>query len=183
MVRRWSVKTRVVSLAFVSLALGACDPYVRFVGDSNAGAVDPVNFPAEYLGTNGDGKKPGMGVLTASVASVADQAVGYYLFPYTAPDLSLSIQGELLAPVDYQFDEDGGSRCVAPESYVFDQQRDAVRYDEQGNIFTTLPDASGQLTSMEPIGAVVTSLARYTGTGVCAGERWAAAALRQVFDR
>jgi hypothetical protein len=32
-----------------------------------------------------------------------------------------------------------GQRCIAPKGYVYDQQRDDVRYDQQGELFTALP--------------------------------------------
>ena len=122
--------------------LAACDPYQRFVGESSAGAVDPVKFPAPYLGEGGVGKMPGGGVLNASAATVANDAIGYYSFPYKG-DLSLAVEGQLVIPLAYDIDEGSTTKCVAPENYVYDQQRDDVRYNEQGNVFTQLPDAAG----------------------------------------
>jgi hypothetical protein len=119
--------------------LAACDPYTRFVGESSAGAVDPVKFPAPYLGDGGDGKTPGMGKLSAVAAFVADAPIGYYSFPYMG-DLSLATEGALSVPIAYNFDTGATGKCVPPDSYVFDQQRDAVRFDQQGDIFTLLPD-------------------------------------------
>lgn len=131
-----------------TLALSACNPYSRFTGDSSAGAVDPVNFPAAYLGTGGDGKHPGMGVLMASLATddVSGNTVGYYPFPFTGFDLAVALPGadnvtqEYVAPLGYDFDEDGTTHCKVPKNYEYDQQRDDVRYDEQGDIFTSIPD-------------------------------------------
>jgi len=117
----------------------ACDPYTRFVGESTAGAVDPVNFPAPYLGDGGDGKFPGSGVMNAIPATVADAPIGYYTFPYDG-DLSLAVEGQLSVPLAYDFDVLAKGKCVPPDGYVYDQQRDDVRYDQQGDIFTLLPD-------------------------------------------
>jgi hypothetical protein len=124
--------------------VAACDPYQRFVDEESAGAVDPVNFPPEYLGEGGDAKMPGFGVLMARLGTVGDEPIGYYSFPYEG-DLSLAIDGELIVPLAYNFDEGRPQGCVPPEGYVFDQQRDAVRFDQQGNIFTLLPGDPGYI--------------------------------------
>ncbi len=138
-------------MPIAALWLAACDPYTRFVGDSSAGAVDPRNFPTAYRGIDPnsgappDSKMPGSGMLTPTAALLGGDQVGYYAFPFAGNDLSLSIEGKLIIPLAYDFDEDGMTKCVAPENYVFDQQRDDVHYDVQGDIFVRLPDAPGYL--------------------------------------
>ena len=131
-----------LSLATCAWALGACNPYDRYTGDSNAGAVDPVKFPKAYLGTGGDAKAPGQGVMDPIPATAGGTATAYYTFPFTGADLSLATDGVNSAALVYDFDTDGTTHCVAPDNYVFDQQRDAVRFDQQGSIFTKLPDAA-----------------------------------------
>jgi len=135
---------RIGCSAAAVLLLAACDPYTRFVGQASAGAVDPVNFPPEYLGDGGDGKFPGFGVMGAIPATAGDEPIGYYTFPYEG-DLSLAVDGQLIVPIAYDFDVMATGKCTPPENYVYDQQRDDVRYDQQGNIFTALPDADGYL--------------------------------------
>jgi hypothetical protein len=137
-------------LALSALAFTACDPYDRFTGDSSAGAVNAIKFPAAYLGDSGDGKKPGMGVMTPTVVRVGGVITAYYSFPFTQiddsgmPILALTDdKGKNAASLAYAFDADGKSKCVPPDGYQFDQQRDDVRYDQQGSIFDTLPDADG----------------------------------------
>ncbi len=153
--KRWLVWKRwltwKLSMPLLALSLAACNPYSRFVGDSNAGAVDPRNFPAAYLGIDPnsgeppDATMPGSAVLMPVDALAGGDAVAYYAFPFDGTDLALAVEGRLIIPLSYDFDEDGATKCVAPSAYVFDQQRDEVRYDEQGNIFTALPDAPDYL--------------------------------------
>ncbi len=133
--------------------LAACNPYERFVDESSAGAVDPINFPADYLGTGGSAKMTGQGTMDAAPAAVGNASTGYYFFPYAGdPNLSLAVEGKLIIPIAYDFDDDPAAKCVAPDGYVYDQQRDDVRYDQQGNVFIQLPDASGY----QPVVAGVT---------------------------
>ncbi len=131
--------------------LGACNPYTRFVGQASAGAVDPATFPPAYLGisttTGGPntGNMPGTAQILATPGFVAGNEVDYYSFPYTGDSLfSLAQGGALEVPIAYDFDDDTSAsapKCVAPKNYVYDQQRDEVRFDQQGNIFIMLPDA------------------------------------------
>lgn len=141
-------------LTAAAMTLGACNPYYRFKGDSSAGAVDPVNFMAAYLGTGGNPNKPGSATLLPATATATDgSTVGYLKFP-SSGDLSLAVDGVLTVPVAYDFDEDGSTSCVAPKNYLYDQQRDDVRYDQQGNIFVALPDKK-QFPGYQPVVADV----------------------------
>ena len=52
-------------------------------------------------------------------------------------------------PASFIFDPPGGAsafpvqqQCRAPSGYSYDERRDDVRYDEQGSIFTALPEAT-----------------------------------------
>ena len=47
----------------------ACNPFERRSGSYGAGAVDPIHFPAPYLGDGGDGKRPGSGRFSYVTAS------------------------------------------------------------------------------------------------------------------
>jgi hypothetical protein len=144
-----------------TLALSACNPYYRFTGDSSAGAVDPVNFPAGYVGLcqdpvtglftdQCDGKHPGTGQLGVGLATDGQTgaASAYYPFPFTGTSLDVAFPGDInsttpgqyVAPLAYNFDEDGSTHCLAPKNYVYDQQTDQVRLDQQGAIFTAIPD-------------------------------------------
>ncbi len=73
------MKPRNLALS-ASFLLIACKPYERFVGEYNAGAVNPAAFPEAYLGEGGDPVSAG-GVFTPLVAYVGGEPVSYYLFP------------------------------------------------------------------------------------------------------
>jgi hypothetical protein len=101
-------------------------------------------------------------------ASSGGKHLYYYSFPYKAADFVLST-GEALkaedngnghsdvlpaaygpsAPLAYVFDPQSSSPfptkplCDAPANYVYDERTDAVRYDQQGPIFTLLPGGAG----------------------------------------
>ncbi|MEO6951062.1 MAG: hypothetical protein ABI321_04540 [Polyangia bacterium] len=139
-------------LTTAALTLSACNPYYRFKGDSSAGSADPVNFMAAYLGTGGDPNKPGSATLQPAPATATDgTALGYFTFPFTGSNLKLtSADGKLKVPVAYNFDEDGTTACTPPKNYVYDQQRDDVRYDQQGSIFIQLPDTK-QFPHYQPV--------------------------------
>jgi hypothetical protein len=80
-------------------------------------------------------------------ALVAGQYVGFFPFPAAASHLVLKA-GMTNRPLAYVFDPGANepivspAKCQAPENYVFDQQRDFVRFNEQGNIVTALPTAA-----------------------------------------
>jgi hypothetical protein len=161
-------------LALLSLLvpIAACSPYERpyerHEAEFYAGAVDPAQFPAAYLGAGGDGKRSG-GVFTASAATAHGVEAPYYAFPFSpaqagSPDpLAISPNGDptaTAAPLAYVFDPsppavtgDMGRAtagdpfpvtpaCGVPTGYVYDAQRDNYRLDQQGAIFTALPMAS-----------------------------------------
>lgn len=134
------------------LPLFGCNPYEKQVGDFNAGAVDPLKFARPYLGTGGTGKMPGMGTFTFAKAYAGGKEVLYYPLELNGRQKGLkdpldinAIYAMGKAPLAYVFDPDGqdaaadSAKCLKPEGYVFDQQRDAVRYDRQGTVFTALP--------------------------------------------
>jgi hypothetical protein len=134
-------------------ALLACDPYHRRTGEFHAGPVDPVNFPPPYLG-GGDRYSTGSGSFEAARAFVNGVGVEYFAFPFSDARLGAADPLELGTadlPADkvYVFDSDatagnpfGAQQCRTPAGYVYDQRRDDVHYDEQGAIFTALPEAS-----------------------------------------
>lgn len=156
--RRWSsVLGPGLGLAlFAPTLLGlGCNPYERHSGEYLAGAVDPVKFPAAYLGKDGDGKRPGAGTFQYVSARVRDTAISYYPLPFSgaqaASDDPLDLGAEL--PLAYVFDPQPGpdgaaadsARCDKPDGYVYDvlhRREEAYRLDRQGNVFTRLPEDS-----------------------------------------
>lgn len=151
-----SIRTRLLcwSVFGVLCSASGCNPFERHEGSYSAGAVDPSLFPPPYLGTGGDGKRPGSGRFQYVTAYVHGNAIAYYPLPFhgrqaTAQNpLDLSVQ---TLPLAYHFDPDrtpdgaDSRHCVAPSGYTFDQQarrRYAVPSDRQGNVFTALPTES-----------------------------------------
>lgn len=137
----------VAALLLASLG-GACNPYERRAGEYNAGAVDPIKFPAAYLGTGGKGNRPGQGSFQYVSGFVRGQPVVYYPLPFNGKQATASDPLDLAkfaTPSTYVFDPGSGDtapdsdKCVKPDDYQFDKYADAVRYDRQGNIFTKLP--------------------------------------------
>lgn len=136
---------RVVSLVFAAVACG-CSPYSDAVRDYY-GSVDPQSFPAAYAGNS-------HGEIDPVAAWVGGQAIGYYSFPLPAKQASaddpLALSTLTIARA-YVFDPappapfPPSPRCAVPIGYQYDARTDAYRYDEQGNVFVTLPDAKGYL--------------------------------------
>jgi hypothetical protein len=128
-----------------------CYPYEHRSGEYLAGTVDPIKFPTAYLGTGGTPQKSG-GKFAPVKAWVAGTATYYYLFPMpaaqAAADDPLAVDS---APLAYVFDPRSDDpfpqtpACVPPADYVYDQRRDAIRYDEEGDILTLLPSSAGYL--------------------------------------
>ena len=145
------MKIRAGVVGGILLFFFGCNPYDRRSGEYSAGPVDVSHFPAAYLGAGGDAKFGG-GVFQASAAFVDDDTVGYYAFPFAAAQLAADDPLALdafTAPRAYIFDPGASdpfpahAGCAAPPGYVFDEQRDGIRFDDQGNLFTALPaDAS-----------------------------------------
>jgi hypothetical protein len=147
----------VVALVYLPWAAAACDPYGTYGDqDDGLGPIDPVAFPPGNVGVGGDRKRPGRGVFAETAAFVAGEAIGY--FGYPAPTtgvrdpLRVLEDGKPVArvptPTAYVFDP-AATRpipdkypCDAPVDYSYDRQRDEVAYNEQGNIFTSLPSAT-----------------------------------------
>jgi hypothetical protein len=121
-----------------------CNPYHNLDGDFYVGPVDATHFPDAYLGAGFDGAGS-VGTISPSVASVAGGAsVAYYMFPVTAgvDPTVLRVQTATATrerALVYVFD--GGealdsSKCTPPApDYVYDVQRDFVRFDREGNVF------------------------------------------------
>lgn len=134
---------RVATLVLAAIA-GGCSPYSDAVRDYY-GSVDPQSFPAAYAG-NSDGE------IAPVAAWSGGQRIGYYAFPLPAKqagaDDPLALSSLPVARA-YVFDPAPPSpfpptpRCAVPAGYQYDQRRDAYRYDEQGNVFVTLPDTKG----------------------------------------
>lgn len=144
-----------------ALAAGCGDPYAKRQGEYYAGPVDPVNFPPEYLGFGGNRLRAGSGLFFGSGAwASAGVRTEYFLFSFTPAQLALADIFRLVddgrtnqsttvpTSIAYVFDAMGGEpfpsapACDAPPNYIYDRRQDAVRYSEQGNIFTALPSAS-----------------------------------------
>jgi hypothetical protein len=173
--RRRAPELGIGLFALISLPaalLGACNPYERHSGEYLAGSVDPVHFPAAYLGNGGIAKMPGAGVFQYVAASVDGKATSYYPLPFNGAQASsddpLDISG-LDLPLAYIFDPQGGndgaaadsSSCKKPMGYVYDtfaRREDPYRMDRQGNIFTELPaesDPAGSSTYIPVVSEVV----------------------------
>jgi hypothetical protein len=138
--------------------LGACNPYLLSEGEQNAGPVDPLLFPPEYLGTGGSRIRSGGGKVMAIAAWAQGASVEYFKFSLSAGQLGsadpllLSTDGvanaKVPTPRAYVFDPSDTeplpavSRCTSPEGYVFDPIAEDVPGNEQGSIFTALPAAT-----------------------------------------
>ncbi len=161
------------SLVLLPLLCGiACNPFERRSGSYSAGAIDPIRFPAPYLGDGGDPKRPGSGRFQYVTAYARGKTVAYYPLRLHGEQAKASDPldlSKLSLPLGYHFDPtqtpDGqdSARCVAPSGYVYDQQarrKDALRQDRQGNIFTALPtesDPPGQTTYVPVVREVAVS--------------------------
>jgi len=135
-------------------------PYEKRQGEYYAGPVDPVNFPPEYLGSGGNRLRAGSGIFVASGAWANGRRTEYFAFPFTPSQLALPDNLLVLDDgqpnqsttvptlVVYVFDPGDQSpfpqapRCEVPPNYIYDRQRDAIRYNEQWNVFTALPSAT-----------------------------------------
>ncbi|WP_095986958.1 hypothetical protein [Cystobacter fuscus] len=134
----------VIPLSLALMGLGGCNPYERWEGDEfNAGPVDPINFPPQYLGTGGNRQLAGAGRFTAARAYVEGTATEHFIFPFSPTQLSatnpLAAASSTAAPKPNAYVFDG---CTAPAGYEFDAVRDAVDLSQQGVIFSALPSAS-----------------------------------------
>lgn len=144
--------SRLAALGALCSLGSACNVYDRHTGEFNAGAVDPAKFPAAYLGLGGKGNMPGSGAFVPALAKVKGKDVSYYAFPLPPVQADaedpLDVEG-VAPPLGYVFDPTATgpiptkAGCQAPDRYMYDPQKDAVRLDEQGSIFTLLPDADG----------------------------------------
>ena len=162
------MKKLVQSLPIFIVATG-CNPYSDQQGEFNAGAVDPANFPAPYLGTGADppgaGFRGGKGKFTEIAAFANGLPAGYYSFPFTNTQLAAGVDSLRLLDGDqpykplssspaipvtnaYVFDPSPpnpfplSQKCTPPSGYSYNPQTDDMRLDEQGNIFTLLPLAT-----------------------------------------
>jgi hypothetical protein len=145
-------------LAALPVAWG-CDPYDDFGADDESfGPIDPILFPAANLGTGGDRTRPGRGRFVATPAFADGMPVGYFAYAFpasaaTADPLRLLDDGKAFAdrpiPAAQVFDPIDGVDpfpamypCTPPPGYRPDQRRDEVKLNEQGNIFSALPEAT-----------------------------------------
>jgi hypothetical protein len=149
----------------IALAAIGCNPYTdyKLKGEFNAGSADPVNYPPPYRGVGSIRNVAGSGNGFTAVRAYAQGAgLEYYLFPYspsqvvTAGYAAISLAAQTTNalsirqfPLGYVFDPPNTSnpfpaqqQCRAPDGYQYDRRRDDVRYDEQGSIFTALPEAT-----------------------------------------
>jgi hypothetical protein len=138
------------------LGAAGCDPYDDLRNpDVSLGPVDPVVFPAASLGTRGNRMSPGLGEFHEVPAQADGATVGYFAYPFPTrpvadplrllddgkpyPKAPLSAnQSSLYAPVAYTFTPG----CSTPPGWVFDPKVDEVPLDQQGAVFSELPEAT-----------------------------------------
>ena len=138
-----SLRSKVLVPLMFTVFVSGCFPYKNHDGDYYSGPVDPTLFPPAYQGA-GFADSGSFGTFMAAQAFVTNgDMVFYYLFPGATTKLRTesSTNGMVTvkdrAPV-YVFDGDpskDSSKCVAPQNYVYDERRDDVHFDVQGNIF------------------------------------------------
>jgi hypothetical protein len=122
--------------ALAAVLLAACNPYDGFDGEFYAGTADPGDYQKQYKGSD---------TYTAATVLAGGQETQFFFFTPAADRDPTDLSS---APSTYVFDSDAQAgapfpatpKCKAPKDYVFDLQRDAYRFDDQGNIFTALPD-------------------------------------------
>jgi hypothetical protein len=137
------------------------DPYENLKDETvGLGSIDPIGFPAANLGAGGDRTKPGLGSFSETPAFVGGQPVGYFSYAMntaaTRDQLRLQENGgpyaDVPTPTAYVFDASDAAPvpdkndCTAPANYdpanPKTRHDDAVRRDQQGNVFTALPVAT-----------------------------------------
>src|SRR4051812_47752508 len=138
-------RMRLLRLApLLAAGVVGCNPYHNLDGDFYIGPVDATKFPEAYQGAGID-ETGAVGTIVPSVAAVEGGAlVAYYAFP-VSPDVAnpLRLRSENTTALRerallYVFDgnaEADTANCNKPADYVYDVQRDFVRFDRQGNIF------------------------------------------------
>jgi len=166
----WPPRVAVASL----ILFGACDPYGDFADrDKSLGPVDPVNFPAANLGGDGQRKRAGTGVFVEAPAFADGMMVGYFGFPFEAPNPanlppdSPAIPYFISAPNVYAFNPQDADPlpemhpCSSPPGWTYSPQYDEVRLDQMGPVFTALPSATYQegVESTTRYSPIVTELA------------------------
>ena len=147
--------------------LFSCHPYGDALqGEFNAGAADPFNFPPAYRSSGGSftRERGGSGSFAERVAFANGAPANYFFFPlppsvvattgYATPSAKADprrIVGPGALPTSLGFVFEPGdpaaavqdtTSCKAPDGYNFDQFRDAVHYDRQGNLVSALPNAT-----------------------------------------
>ncbi|HME92428.1 MAG TPA: hypothetical protein VKE49_13445 [Myxococcaceae bacterium] len=149
-----------LTTATAAALTGCGDPYEKREGEYYAGPVDPVNFPPEYLGSGGNRFRAGAGIFVASGVWANRRRTEYFAFSFTPSQLALpdkllvlddgqpNASTTIPAPIAYVFDPRDDTpfpetpRCEVPPNYIYDRQRDAIRFNEQWNVFTVLPSAT-----------------------------------------
>lgn len=147
-------------LVVLLFSVVGCNPYNN-QGEFNAGPVDSASFPAPWLPANSRRGQAGSGSFVESAAFINGAQTGYFRFGFTmaqtapAPatppggcpraasdPLRLVDNGvpyaALPTPNAYHFTDS----CTAPPGYQYNDVRDDLRYDQQGNVFTALPTAT-----------------------------------------
>jgi hypothetical protein len=135
------------------------DPYMGLKAENiDLGPVDPVTFPAENLGTDGNRMQQGAGTFVEIPAFVAGEAVGYFAYPVKTPAtrdaLRVLDEGKPYAgvttPTAYAFDATdelpvpAKNKCAPPAGYHASKRLDPMAgwFSRQGNIFTDIPRAT-----------------------------------------
>ena len=129
------------------LAAAGCSPYDRYVGEVNAGAVDPSKFPKAYLGDDADPKQAGTGKFHPIAATVNGKKVAYYRFPLPAAQASDPLTVSKLNPaLAYLFDPTPSGaypdtyRCRASEERSFRPENCAPSTGMPKDNYVTPPD-------------------------------------------
>jgi hypothetical protein len=155
----------IAAAVWLSSVTISCDvnPYQSLKDETvGLGAVDPVNFPPDNLGADGNRMQPGSGSFTEIAAFAGGADVGYFAFPVktsaTRDPLRVLDAGKpypgVSTPTAYVFDATDTTpipdknRCTPPDGYdptdPGNARRDPTQtwYLQQNNIFTDLPKAS-----------------------------------------
>ncbi|WP_257462527.1 hypothetical protein [Archangium lipolyticum] len=168
------VQRMVLPLSLALMGLSGCNVYDRWSGkEFNAGPIDVTNFPADYLGVDGNRQIAGLGTFQAKLASAGEQRVEYFLFQLPTTQRSASglagaltlrtgAKAGIATPSAYVFDS-----CKAPAGYTFDLERDGINMGEQGVVFTRLPTATYALGATPTYSYVpIVSKVQVTSNGV-----------------
>ena len=147
---------------FVLSSVAACHPYGdELQGEFSAGSADPFNYPPFYRSSSGGGftrEVAGTGSFFERKAAAhgAAATANYFAFPFPPSLVSTTGYAAVLpavdplrlgaAPLAYEFDPTDpvtdSLSCTAPANYTYDPYVDEARLDRQGNLVSSLPNAT-----------------------------------------